>query len=83
MTSISLKGHKITCVYLLRRYPNTNYNTRINYYSSSSPTVRFNGMATGNASNDNQGLLIERRFLMSGVGNEATKCPSTTAIGTT
>ena len=38
-------------------------------------------MATGNAKNDNQALLIERRFLMAAVGNEATKCPSTTAVG--
>ena len=62
-------------------YPNTNYSTRINYYSSSSTTVRFNGIATGNTATDNQALLLERRFLMAAVGNEATACPSTVAVG--
>ncbi len=62
-------------------YPNPNYNTRTNYYSSSSATVRFNGIATGNTANDNQALLLERRFLMAAVGNEATACPSTVAVG--
>ena len=62
-------------------YPDPNYSTRINYYSSSSPTVRFNNIATGNTANDNQALLMERRFLMAAVGNEATACPSATAVG--
>ena len=66
---------------LICRYPDPNYGTRINYYSSSSPTVRFNSIATGNTANDNQALIMERRFLMAAVGNEATACPSTTAVG--
>ena len=38
-------------------------------------------MATGNVQNDNQALIIDRRFLMASIGNESIKCPSTIAIG--
>lgn len=62
------------------RYNDPNYATRINYYSSSSANVRVNGIATGNANNDNQALIMEKRFLMAAVGNEATACPSTTPV---
>ena len=62
-------------------YPTTGYDTRIIYYSSSSATVRFNSIATGNIENDNQALLLEKRFLMSAVGNEQTACPAATPVG--
>ena len=58
-------------------YSAPNYSTRVNYYSSASSLVRYNTLATGNANNDNQALLILKRFLMSNVGNEATTCTST------
>jgi hypothetical protein len=58
-------------------YADPNYNTRLNYYSSSNSLVKYNTIATGNASNDNAALLTQKRFLMSNVGNEATACPTT------
>ena len=62
------------------RYADQDYATRINYYSSSSATVRFNYTTTGNKENDNQALIMERRFLMAAVGNESTICPSTIPV---
>jgi hypothetical protein len=56
------------------RYTNPNYSTRINYYSSSNPLVKYNTYATGNVNNDNAALLIENRFAMASVGNEGLSC---------
>jgi hypothetical protein len=50
----------------------------VNYYSSAS--VKYNNIPTGDANNTNALLLIQRRFLMQAVGNEASTC-SSSAIG--
>jgi hypothetical protein len=57
---------------IILRYPDPNYNNRLNYYSSS--TIRFNNIPTGDVNNNNALLLIQRRFLMQAVGNEGTAC---------
>ena len=56
------------------RYNDSNYASRVNYYSSADPTVTFNGIATGNELNDNQKVLIQRRFEMAAVGPEDGTC---------
>jgi hypothetical protein len=61
---------------LYYRYPATNYDTRVNYFSN--PNVNFNSIPTGDSSNYNAQLLVQRRFLMAAVGNEAVACPVTT-----
>jgi len=63
-TKIKIKTHL--------RYPDPNYNNRVNYYSN--PSVNFGSIPTGDSNNNNAQLLIQRRFLMSAVGNEATTC---------
>jgi hypothetical protein len=55
-------------------YDAPGYSTRVNYYSSSNPVVKYNSISTGNSNNDNAALLISKRFLMSNVGNEALAC---------
>ncbi len=54
------------------RYPDPNYNNRLNYYSTT--TVKFNNIPTGDVNNNNALLLTQRRFLMQAVGNEGTSC---------
>jgi len=55
-------------------YPAQGYNTRINYYSN--PSVSFRGFPTGEAITNNAKVLIDRRFLMAGVGDESLSCTS-------
>jgi hypothetical protein len=55
-------------------YPDPNYNTRVNYYSS--PDIADNYIPTGDVNNNNAALLVQRRLQMQAVGNEATACPA-------
>ena len=65
-------------MFMCFRYPDTNYNTRVNYYSN--PNVNFGSIPTGDSNNKNAQLLIQRRFLMSAVGNEATTCSAASGL---
>ena len=50
------------------------YLFRVNYYSSSDPSVTYFGIKTGNSNNDNRDLLIARRLEMATVGDENIAC---------
>ncbi len=67
-------GKKYDALLLNSRYKDPNYVTRINYYSSSNPLVKYNTYATGNINNDNAALLIQNRFAMASLGNEGLSC---------
>lgn len=54
------------------RYADNNYQNRVNWYSN--PNIKYSGIPTGDVSNNNAQNLIQRRFLMSAVGNEAISC---------
>ncbi len=48
-------------------------NFRINYYSGQK-VLDNTGMPTGNTNADNARVLLERRFTLRNIGNEATAC---------
>jgi len=59
------------CFYV-NSYNADGYNNRVNYYSN--PAIKFQNIPTGDAKSNNAGLLTERRFIMSKVGDESMKC---------
>lgn len=56
--------------FLTHRYPGPNYNTRIT--NSLSSLLTHNQISSGKSSNENLASLIQSRFLMATVGNEAS-----------
>ncbi len=61
-------------------YYNQNYANRVNRYSS--PSVFYNGVATGSATKDNARVLTEVRFLMAAEGDESLTCETSTSTTT-
>lgn len=58
------------------RYPNPYYKTRVNYFSSSDPSVTYDGAQTGDAESDNARVLREKRYVMAALNNEFQNCPA-------
>ena len=54
------------------------FQNRVNYYSN--PSIKYQNIPTGDAKSNNAGLLTERRFIMSKVGDESMACYKRTEI---
>merc|ERR1719427_1531133 len=65
-------------------YPKSGHRTRINYWSSSDPTVKFRGeFPTGSKYKDNARVITETRFAFAARGDESETCVTTTPAPTT
>ena len=63
---------KIVFIFSSISYDADGYRNRVNYYSN--PSIKYQNIPTGDAKSNNAGLLTERRFIMSKVGDESMKC---------